>query len=158
MFFFKFPRSRKMLAPLHGPIEQCPPFNGLNIEIFHDSTSCWKKCKLWKCCLSTQITEWQIHDICVALTTCVFQSHSGCGAPTDSRVQVIFTYRRNYILAIKYEVIIAFHCNLHGIYIYIYILYSWYRDATKYVKNVAFYRISGGRLTNYLFAMQINIA
>ena len=121
MFFLKFPRSRKMLAPLHGPIEKCPQFNGLNIEIFHDSTSCWKKCKLWKCCLSTQITEWQIHDICVALTTCVFQSHSGCGAPTDSRVQVIFTYRRNYILAIKYEVIIAFHCNLHGIYIYIYI-------------------------------------
>jgi hypothetical protein len=42
--------------------------------------------------------------------------------------------------------------------VYIDVLYAWYRDVTKYVKNVLSYRLSGGPLTNYLFAMQINIA
>jgi hypothetical protein len=42
--------------------------------------------------------------------------------------------------------------------VYIDVLYAWYRDAITYVKNVSFYGTSSGRLTNYLFAMQINIA
>ena len=119
-----------MLAPPHGPIEQCSPFNGLNIEICMILLDVGIK-KSFRIAIFQHNLRNGRYMICVALTTCVFQSISGCGTPTDSRVQVIVTYRRNYTLAIKHEVIIAFHWTLHGvcvcvcvcvcIYIYVYI-------------------------------------